>query len=180
MLAQIIAELDALHERLAVEAAIEGDASPLPGRLQQIIAELRDLLRSAVAEDAVEGGASGDDAAAENLAAMAVADTLRKSRQADFAALASGFAKLSGELVPRLAALQERVEEIARTPLPPQAVARGFVGIAKRDDGGGMTAAEDVVAALARMTDEERTLTLIKAAHANPIIPVRPPGSAMR
>ena len=35
--------------------------------------------------------------------------------------------------------------------------------------GGTIAAAEDIIAALARMSNEERTLTLIKAAHANPI-----------
>ena len=103
---------------------------------------------------------------------MAIADDLRKARRADFAPVAIGLAKLAGEIVPRLDAMQKRIEEIARTPLPPQAIARGFAGIAKHEDGGGpIPPAEDIVAALARMTDEERTLTLIKAAHANPIAP---------
>jgi len=45
-------------------------------------------------------------------------------------------------------------------------------GLSKREDGGGITPSpDDLIAALARMTDEERTLTLIKAAHANPIRP---------
>ena len=111
---------------------------------------------------------------------MAVADTLRKARQPDLAPLAGGLAKLAGEIVPRLDALQKRVEEIARTPLPPQTVARGFAGISKREDGGGtLSPAEDIVAALARMSDEERTLTLIKAAHANPISPRAPPVAAI-
>jgi len=106
------------------------------------------------------------------VAAMTMAGTLRKARQADFAPVASSLAKLAGEILPRLDALQKRVEEIARTPLPPQTVMRGFVGISKREDGGGAAAsAEDIVAALAHMSDEERTLTLIKAAHANPITP---------
>jgi len=95
-------------------------------------------------------------------------------------------ATLADEILPRLDALQKRVEEIARTPLPPQTIARGFAGIAKREDAGAaITATEDVVAALARMSDEERTLTLIKASHANPMAPVgapfgRPAGFASR
>jgi hypothetical protein len=83
-------------------------------------------------------------------------------------------AKLADAIVPRLDALQRRVEDIAQTPLPPQTVARGsFASLAKRDDGssayGIPPAPDDIVAALARMSDEERTLTLIKAAHAAPI-----------
>jgi hypothetical protein len=113
---------------------------------------------------------------------MVVADTLRKVRQPELAPLAEGLAKLADELVPRLDALQKRVDEIARTPLPPQTLARGYAGISKREDGGAPIApSEDVVAALARMSDEERTLTLIKAAYVNPLAPFgRPAGFASR
>ncbi len=77
---------------------------------------------------------------------------------------------LAGEIMPRLDALAKRVEDIAATPLPPQTAARGYAGISKRGDGGAY--GDDVVTALSRMSDEERTLALIKAAHANPIRPV--------
>ena len=181
-LAQIILDLEGLHECIAIEAAMEADASPLPQRLQAIIAELRDFLEPLVAEEGAELIDCGDASPQAGLAAMVVADTLRKVRQPDLAPLANGLAKLADELVPRLDALQKRVDEIARTPLPPQTLARGFTGISKREDGGGAIApSEDVVAALARMSDEERTLTLIKAAHANPIAPFgRPAGFASR
>jgi hypothetical protein len=87
-------------------------------------------------------------------------------------ASAGDVGKLSDELVPRLDALQKRVDDIARTPLPPQTAVRGITlsAIGKSHDSGGVHE-PDLVAALARMTDEERTLTLIKAAHANPIAP---------
>ncbi|HEX5319807.1 MAG TPA: HK97 family phage prohead protease [Stellaceae bacterium] len=74
---------------------------------------------------------------------------------------------VAGEILPRLDALAKRVEDIAATPLPPLTAGRGLAGISKREDSGGF--GEDLVAALSRMTDEERTLALIKAAHANPI-----------
>ena len=78
--------------------------------------------------------------------------------------------------MPRLDALQERVEAIARTPLPPQTAARGYVGVTKTGDGGGLPlAGDEIVAALARMSEEDRTLTLIKAAHLRPIVPVPRP-----
>ncbi len=181
-LAQIILDLEELNDRIAIEAAMVADDSPLAQRLQGIIAELCDFLQSLVAEESAELVAGSDRPAQAGLAALAIADNLRKARRPDFAPFASGLAKLAGEIVPRLDALQKRVEEIARTPLPPQTVARGFAGISKREDGGGeRTATEDVVAALARMSDEERTLTLIKAAHANPIAPFgRPAGFATR
>jgi hypothetical protein len=127
----------------------------------------------------VEGDAG---LAASELAALAVADTLRTVRRPEAEPVAVDLAKLAGEVLPRLDALQKRVEEIALTPLPPQAVARGFAGISKRQDGGGIDGGtENIVAALARMTDEERTLTLIKAAHASPIAPfARPAGFTAR
>lgn len=155
---------------------------PLVQRLQGIIAELCDFLQSLVGEEGAELIDGDDGPAHADLAALAIAATLRKRHQPDLAPLADGLAKLAGEIVPRLDALQKRVEEIARTPLPPQTVARGFIGISKREDAdAAVPPAEDVVAALARMSDEERTLTLIKAAHANPIAPVgRPGGFATR
>jgi hypothetical protein len=169
-LAQIVIDLDWLSDCIAIEAATEADDSPLAPRLQGIIAELCDFLRSLVAEESAELVDDRDGSAGADLAAMAIADNLRKRRQSDFAPVASGLAKLAGEIMPRLDALQKRIEEIARTPLPPQTIARGFAGISKREDAGGSSPpAEDIVAALARMSDEERTLTLIKAAHANPI-----------
>ncbi|MGC2411740.1 MAG: DUF6582 domain-containing protein [Stellaceae bacterium] len=170
----------ASEEVPGAEPTIKANDSPLAQRLQGIIAELCDCIRSLDAEDGAD------------LAAMANSDSLRKARRGpsahgldprpDLAPLASGLAKLAGEVMPRLDALQKRVEEIARTPLPPQTIARGFAGITKREDGGGtFPFAEDIVAALARMSDEERTLTLIKAAHANPITPIgRPAGFAAR
>ena len=98
--------------------------------------------------------------------------------QPDLAPLGIALAKLAADLLPRLDALQKRVDEIARTPLPPLTMARGIAALAKRDDGaGGSTSREDIVAALARMSDDERTLALIKAAHATPIAPLgRPAG----
>jgi hypothetical protein len=80
----------------------------------------------------------------------------------------------AGEILPRLDALAKRVAELEATPLPPQTVARTAGGLSKRGDGAYPGASpDDVVAALARMSDEDRTLALIKAAHANPIRPFR-------
>jgi hypothetical protein len=114
------------------------------------------------------------------LAAAAIGGVLRKWRRPDpaphgNAAKMLALEKLAGEILPRLDALQDRVEQIARTPLPPQTIARG-IAIGKREDGGfGLSNGDDVAAALARMSEEERTLTLIKAAHASPIDPFARP-----
>lgn len=181
VLAQIVVDLDALCQRLAEEAAAEGDGSAVPGQLAEVVTQLCDVLEALVAEETGELlGAS--DVPEPNDVAAAVAAMLRKGRRSvpmpygvapEMPVLEmSAVKKLTGEIVPRLEALQKRVEEIARTPLPPQTVARGFTSIGKREDAGfSQPSGEDIIAALARMSEEERTLTLIKAAHANPIDP---------
>jgi phage head maturation protease len=52
--ARIILDLERLQERFAVEAAMEGDASPQPQRLPAIIDELCGLLNALVAEESGE------------------------------------------------------------------------------------------------------------------------------
>jgi hypothetical protein len=85
-------------------------------------------------------------------------------------------AKALGQIVPMLEWLTKRVDDIANTPLPPLTIARNTVSISKQQDGGTSTdgegpasSSETVAAALARMSKEEQTLTLIKASYANPI-----------
>jgi hypothetical protein len=82
------------------------------------------------------------------------------------------------DIVPRLDQLTRRVEDIARTPLPPLTMSKGVTAISKQQDwapGAGGMSADDLAAAFARMSKEEQTLTLIKASYANPI---HPPGLA--
>jgi hypothetical protein len=84
--------------------------------------------------------------------------------------------KVLGEILPRLEQLTKRVDEIARTPLPPVTMARDVTSISKQQDRGGTLdsgtpeiSPEAVTAALSKMSKEEQTLTLIKASYANPI-----------
>lgn len=92
---------------------------------------------------------------------------------ADKAARAGDLMKaFAGEVLPRLDALAKRVAELEAVPLPPQTVARTAGNVSKREDGFyPAVSPDDVVLALARMSDEDRTLALIKASHANPIRP---------
>ena len=80
------------------------------------------------------------------------------------------------DIVPRLDQLTKRVEDIARTPLPPLAMSKSVTAISKQQDsgvaGGGLSP-DEFAAAFSRMSKEEQTLTLIKASYANPI---HPPG----
>lgn len=156
---QLAAGLDWPREGTAGDEAADMIEPALARRLQSIADELLGFVGSLIA---------GGDDPAPPLAELAASGLLRKAERRQIAMIADGLAKLAADLVPRLDALQQRVDEIARTPLPPQTVARGFVGLSKREDGGAAAEA-DIVAALARMSEEERTLTLIKAAHANPI-----------
>ncbi len=107
-------------------------------------------------------------AAAGNLAKMLAGERAEK---------AALIATLS-DIVPRLDQLTKRVEDIARTPLPPLTMSKSVTGISKQQDWGlGASGAtpDDLAAAFSRMSKEEQTLTLIKASYANPI---HPPGLA--
>ena len=95
---------------------------------------------------------------------------------ADERAEKTALVKALGEMVPLLDRLSKRVDDIARTPLPPLTIARGAVSVSKQQDGGNTGNASDsplspeaIASALAKMSKEEQTLTLIKASYANPI-----------
>jgi hypothetical protein len=77
------------------------------------------------------------------------------------------------DIVPRLDQLTKRVEDIARTPLPPLAISKNATAISKQQDAGGLggLSLEDFAAAFSCMSKEDQTLTLIKASYANPIHP---------
>ena len=176
-LPRLLGDLEWLRQRVAADAA-GAAARPALRRVQAIVAELCGFVAALVAGESSEQPNERPGPETAEIAALAIAATLRKAHQPDFAPAADAVAKLADQIIPRLDALQRRVEEIACTPLPPQTAGRGFAfaAISKREDGGGSPAApDDIVAALARMTDEERTLILIKAARANPIAPFGAP-----
>ncbi len=106
------------------------------------------------------------------LAAGGVAKLIAAER-AEKAAL---IATLS-DIVPRLDQLTKRVEDIARTPLPPLTIAKGVTAISKQQDAGSAAtlSPDDLAAVFSRMSKDEQTLTLIKASYARPI---QPPGLA--
>ena len=87
--AQIIHDLDWLQDALEVEAAIEGDDSPQPARLQSIISELCGFLNALVAEETGEllGDAQMDDACLPQRAAELIAMTASAPGAARIAAL---------------------------------------------------------------------------------------------
>ena len=75
------------------------------------------------------------------------------------------------DIVPRLDQLTKRVEDIARTPLPPLTISKSATAISKQQDAGGLggLSPADFAAAFSCMSKEDQTLTLIKASYANPI-----------
>lgn len=84
--------------------------------------------------------------------------------------------KVLAEIVPMIEQLTKRVDEIARTPMPPLTMAKNMASLSKQQDHGGIVdrgapeiSPEAVAAALSKMSKEEQTLTLIKASYANPI-----------
>jgi hypothetical protein len=88
----------------------------------------------------------------------------------------AALAKVLGEVVPMIERLTKRVDEMTRTPLPPLTMAKGTVSISKQQDRGSdfgsgdpELSSEAIAAALAKMSKEEQTLTLIKASYATPI-----------
>jgi hypothetical protein len=161
-------QLKQIEARIVAAWRDEIDPAGPPAAVhQQAVAEPDNPDRRRPAGSRPEAGAPAE------LATMALADTLRKSWQPELAPLGAALAKLADDLLPRLDALQQRVDQIARTPLPPLTMARGGAALAKREDTtDGFTSPDDIVAALARMSDDERTLALIKVAHATPLRPV--------
>src|ERR1700730_16731016 len=88
----------------------------------------------------------------------------------------AALAKVLGEVVPMIERLTKRVDEIARTPLPPLTMAKGTISISKQQDRGSNVGSGDrelspeaIATALAKMSKEDQTLTLIKASYATPI-----------
>ncbi len=106
-------------------------------------------------------------AAAGNLAKMLAGE------RADKATLIAALT----DIVPRLDHLTKRVEDIARTPLPPLTMSKSVTGISKQQDSGAGAgfSPDDLAAVFSRMSKDEQTLALIKASYANPI---HPPGLA--
>jgi hypothetical protein len=88
----------------------------------------------------------------------------------------AALAKVLGDVMPMIERLAKRVDEIARIPLPPLTMAKGTVSVSKEQDRGSKSDSGDlelspevIAAALAKMSKEEQTLTLIKASYATPI-----------
>lgn len=133
----------------------------------------------AAASDApCEGDASENDLTTTRNGCAADVAKFAAAERGDKAAMA----KALDEILPMIEQLTRRVDEIARTPLPPLTMAKTSASLSKREDGVGIAdtssaelSSEAVAAALAKMSKEEQTLMLIKASHAKPFGYPAPP-----
>jgi hypothetical protein len=147
---ETMGHLEAAHRHL-VSAGASCDASSVSERNEQT--QIGDCTESS------------KGAQLEDLAKALVAERTDKT----------ALGKVLGEIVPMLERLTQRVDDIARTPLPPLTIAKGTVSVSKQADRGGAgvgdpeLSSETVASALAKMSKEEQTLTLTKASYANPI-----------
>ena len=82
--------------------------------------------------------------------------------------------KMVTELSGVIGRIAKQVDDIARTPLPPQTLAYpfGFTGVGKKEDNGGVRIPapdEEIVERFAKLSPTEQTMLLIKAAYRNPM-----------
>jgi DNA repair exonuclease SbcCD ATPase subunit len=148
--ARAVAALEIVFDILSNALNDEDDASEEISALGQAIDDLKQFVASLLLaqDEPLTQGAKGGDLA------KALEET-RLERDAQRALLE--------ELTPRLEKLAARVEEIGRQPLPPPVLA-GTRAIEK----GAEAQADDLAAALAKMSGEERAKLLIKVAQRQP------------
>ena len=206
--ARLMTDLDWLRSALEPEATSKDEPPQEQVQLQIIVTELCDFLSSYAnqvveespfetqTEDSASASAMSEtpDAGSSDLKSVAMKGEQSRPDQGllDIANTADALAddriekialaKVLAEVVPMIEKLAKRVDEIARTPLPPLTIAKGTVSVSKQEDRGSNMGSGDtelspeaIAAALAKMSKEEQTLTLIKASYATPI---RIPGSA--
>jgi hypothetical protein len=155
-----IAALQIVFDVLASEIAEGEDDDGQIEALQDAIARLKAFVVAEISEDDEDG--EQPSAPLEQAAPVSdlakIAETLKAARLERDAQKA-----LLGELAPRLEKLSQRVEELARQPLPPPLLA-GTRAVEKGAD----VRFEDIAATLAAMTGEQRAALLIKVAQSQP------------
>jgi hypothetical protein len=159
-----IAALQIVFDVLAAEIAEGEDDEGQIAALQDAIVRLKDFIVAEISEDDEE------EPPVDALAQAASANDLAKIAQTLEAAQLERDAQKSllAELAPRLEKLGQRVEELARQPLPPPMLA-GTRAVEKgAEEKGAEARVEDLAATLAAMTGEQRAALLIKVAQSQP------------
>src|SRR6516164_6308437 len=132
-------------------------------------AESQGLSTTAGGEGTDLGDPGTDKAAAEG-------DLAKTGEPAAAAAPATGepvTVEAMAKMTKQFTDLRGRVEDIAQTPLPPRALQRVSAGngLTKgQDNAGGQSGSADVTDALAQMSDDEVTQTLIKRSFRKPLV----------
>ena len=152
-----IAALQIVFDVLAAEIAEGEDDEGQIAALQDAIVRLKDFIVAEISEDDEQPSDVLEQAASPRDLAK-IAETLEAARLERDAQKA-----LLAELAPRLEKLGQRVEELARQPLPPPMLA-GTRAVEK----GAEARVEDLAATLAAMTGEQRAALLIKVAQSQP------------
>ena len=155
-----IAALQIVFDVLAAEIAEGEDDEGQIAALQDAIVRLKDFIVAEISEDDEDDEQPSDvlEQAASPRDLAKIAETLEAARLERDAQKA-----LLAELAPRLEKLGQRVEELARQPLPPPMLA-GTRAVEK----GAEARVEDLAATLAAMTGEQRAALLIKVAQSQP------------
>jgi hypothetical protein len=156
--------LQIVFDVLAAEIAEGEDDEGQIAALQDAIVRLKDFIVAEISEDDEE------EPPVDALAQAASANDLAKIAQTLEAAQLERDAQKSllAELAPRLEKLGQRVEELARQPLPPPMLA-GTRAVEKgAEEKGAEARVEDLAATLAAMTGEQRAALLIKVAQSQP------------
>lgn len=109
--------------------------------------------------------------AAADAANWATADAVAKLQ-----GQGSELVKMVTDLAGIVGRIAKQVDDIARTPLPPQTIAypHGLTGVSKTEDTGTAripASDEEIVERFAKLSPTEQTMLLIKAAYRNPLRP---------
>ncbi|HEX3884756.1 MAG TPA: DUF6582 domain-containing protein [Stellaceae bacterium] len=107
------------------------------------------------------------------------AEVIADLAKAVSAEISTGVGAALAELRSEMGAIAKDVAAIKATPIPAQTInPAGVTRFTKASDAGAVVVPTDVVDALAKLSDEERTLAMIKAVHRNPITAPRQPTDA--
>jgi hypothetical protein len=148
--ARAVAALEIVFDMLCNDLDDEADAAEEIAALAQAIEDLKQFVASLLLAQ--------DEPLAQGARRVELAKALEETRLERDAQRA-----LLEELTPRLEKLAARVEEIGRQPLPPPMLAG-----TRAVDKGAETQGDDLAAALAKMSGEERAALLIKVAQRQP------------
>lgn len=166
-LADLLQSIQWLQQDTQWEAQFEGDNSELPAKLKAWLAEGAALLQSMVAEEVAE-------LTAEKATGNGTLEKADSGELTKMTAERDALAKVLGDIAPKLEDVLKRVEHLEAQPAPAKGMKRS---VSKAADAGaaepGTTSQSPLDAInkhLAGMTPEQRSMTLMKAALANPVV----------